>query len=205
LIIGYLSFVLTLTAVIRWCRKRGKQARHKARMYSLLMLMRACASAVSRNEDHVSFAGLLLYHVTFLRRVKTWMEVEKHAVARACRSIGGIYHSWGYRSTLDYLDMTLRGCTKSSTWRGPVCLRSLRTWRVVVSFKGILIVLVLLLPWRMIAVWWRSYDTSLLHMVCICARWKPECSLLLGLHLGIASLGSCIRISIHTWCSICNS
>ena len=163
--------------------------------------MRTSASSISSNEYNISFTCLLLNHVAFLRRIKTWMEVEEHPVAGASWTVCVIYHCWRYRSTLNYLDMALRSRSKSCTWRGSISFRTLGAWCIIVCFEGILIILMLLLPRRMIAVWWRSYHTSLLHLVLICPRRKPICSLLLSLHLCVASLASCIRISCGS-CSV---
>ena len=157
--------------------------------------MRTSTSATTSNEDSISLACLFLYHVTFLRRIKTWMEVEKHAVAGACWTICVIYHCWRNRCPLNNLDMTLRSCSKSSTWRGSISFRSLSAWCIIISFECILIILMLLLPRRMIAVWWRSYYSSLLNLILICSRRKSISSLLLSLHLSIASFASSIRIS----------
>jgi hypothetical protein len=48
----------------------------------MLVMMRARASTTSGNEDYILLTGLLPNHVTFLRRVETWMEIEEHAIAR---------------------------------------------------------------------------------------------------------------------------
>jgi len=195
LIIGYLSIHLTLTAVIRWGSKWGQQAWHKAGMNSLLMVMRACASTVSCNENNILLTCLLLYHITFLRRVETRMEIEEHSIAGACWAIGCVHNYWWNRCPLYYLNVTLRSCTKTGAWRCSVSLWTLGSRRVIICFKCILVVLVLLLPRRMVGVRWRSNYTSLLNLILICSRRESIGCLLLGLHLSISGFTSAVRIS----------
>ena len=95
----------------------------------MLVLMRARASTTSSNEDHILLTGLLPNHVTFLRRVETWMEVEEHPIARTSRAVSGISHLRRHGGALNDLDMVLRGCAKPGARRcSSVHFRSLGTW-----------------------------------------------------------------------------
>ena len=86
-------------------------------MDCMLVVMRARAPPISSNEDYILLTGLLPNHVALLRRVKTWMEVEKHTIARTSRAVSGISYLRRHGRALNDLDMVLRGCTKPGTRR----------------------------------------------------------------------------------------
>ena len=165
-------------------------------------LMWASAASASCNENHISFTCLLLHHIPFLRRIKAWMEVEEHTIARCCRAIGGIGNCCCSWSALYNLNMALRSSSKSCTWRlAPINFRSLGPGRVIVGFEGILVVLMLLLSGWMISIRRLGDNAPLLNLILIRSRREPISCLLLSLNLSVASLSSCIRISSSS-CSV---
>ena len=98
-------------------------------MDCMLVLMGARASPASGNEDYILLTGLLPNHVAFLRRVKAWMEVEQHPIARTSGAVSGISHLGRHGSALNDLHMVLRGCAKpGARRRSSIHLRSLGPW-----------------------------------------------------------------------------
>ena len=71
---------LTAAAVVGGGREGGEQARDEVRVNGLLVVQ-VGARAAPRDEDYIFLASCLLYQVSFLRRVKAWMEVEEHTIA----------------------------------------------------------------------------------------------------------------------------
>lgn len=116
--------------------------------------MWACASI---DEYYVFLAGLFLHsHVSILRRIQTGMEVEEHSVT--CTRWPIILRS---STAMNNLNMSLRSCAHPS-WGRHSSFRALSsTWAIIVCFEGILVVLMLLLPWWMVSRWRLSNDASL--------------------------------------------